>query len=240
MRIAIRWIAIAVVLSMFAVGCSKKDKTVAPTNHNPQVAAVVANPNSVTPGGQAAITVSASDSDGDTLAYSYTASGGTVTGTGAAATFTAGAPGSASVTASVSDGRGGTATGSAPITITVPTTCANMGTASYVGTEDVSITSGSCPSYTNLSVTFNIVQAPGGCTFTLQSSLVSGTTFAGTISDHQVSWTGSYPSASGTVTINSVSAVLSADLTTLTGSFDWTYAGNTHCTGTTTFNVVKQ
>jgi hypothetical protein len=115
-----------------------------------------------------------------------------------------------------------------------------MGSASYVGTENMATTSGSCQSHSNLSVTFTIVQAAGSCAFTLQSSLVSGTTFSGTVSDNHVSWTGSYPSASGTVTINSVSATLSTDLTTLSGSFAWTYAGNTHCTGTTTFNVVRQ
>jgi hypothetical protein len=119
-------------------------------------------------------------------------------------------------------------------------TCVNMGSASYVGTEDVAIASGLCPSYSNLGVTFTIVQAAGSCAFTLQSSLVAGTTFPGTVSGSDVSWTGSYPSASGTVTINSVNAVLSADLRTITGSFAWTYAGNTHCTGTTSFNVVKQ
>ena len=46
--------------------------------------------------------------------------------------------------------------------------------------------------------------------------------------------------ASGTVTINSVTAALSDSLKTLSGSFTWTYAGNTHCTGTTTFHAVKQ
>jgi hypothetical protein len=119
-------------------------------------------------------------------------------------------------------------------------TCVNMGSATYVGTEDVATTSGSCPGYSDLSVTFTIVQAAGSCAFTLQSSRVPGTIFPGTVSGSNVSWTGSYPSASGTVTINSVNASLSDDLTTLTGSFDWTYSGNTHCTGTTTFNVVKQ
>lgn len=121
-----------------------------------------------------------------------------------------------------------------------PVTCLNMGSASYVGTEDVSVTSGPCPNYTDLSVTFTIVQAAGSCDFTLQNSLVPGTTFPGTISDGDVAWTGSYPSASGTVTIDSVDATLSADLTTIAGSFSWSYAGNTNCTGVTTFNVVRQ
>ena len=115
-----------------------------------------------------------------------------------------------------------------------------MGSASYVGTENVTIASGPCPSYSNLGVTFTIVQAAGSCNFTLQSSLIQGTTFPGTVSGRNVAWTGSYPSASGTVTINSVNAALSEDLTTIIGSFTWTYAGNTNCTGTTTFNVVKQ
>jgi len=131
--------------------------------------------------------------------------------------------------------------GGASSIVTPPAgTCVNMGSASYVGTETMSTTSGSCPSYSNLSVTFTIVQAAGSCAFTLQNSRVPGTTFPGTVSDGHVSWTGSYPSATGTVTINSVNATLSSDLKTLTGSFTWTYAGSTHCTGTTTFNVVKQ
>lgn len=121
-----------------------------------------------------------------------------------------------------------------------PVTCMNMGTANYVGTEDVAVTSGACPSHSGLSVTFSIVQAAGSCDFTMQSSLIQGSTFYGTVSGSDVTWTGSYPSASGTVTIEGVDATLSADLTTLTGSFDWSYAGYTQCIGTTTFNVVKQ
>lgn len=119
-------------------------------------------------------------------------------------------------------------------------TCADMGTATYVGTEDVAVTSGACPTATDVDVTFTIVQAAGSCTFTLANSLVSGTVFSGTVSGNDVSWTGSYPSASGTVTINSVDAALSADLTALSGSFDWTYQGNTQCTGTTTFALTRQ
>jgi hypothetical protein len=122
-----------------------------------------------------------------------------------------------------------------------PDTCLNMGNASYVGTEDVVVSSGICPSYSDLSVTFTIEQEAGSCDFTLQSSRNDPETiFPGTISGGDVSWTGSYPSATGTVTINSVDAVLSEDLTTLTGSFTWTYAGNTQCTGTTTFDTVRQ
>lgn len=120
-------------------------------------------------------------------------------------------------------------------------TCVNMGNASYVGTEDVVVASGICPSSSDLAVTFTIEQAAGSCDFTLVSSLLpQGTIFHGTVSGSGVSWTGSYPSASGTVTITSVDATLSADLEALTGSFDWSYAGNVQCTGTTTFDLAKQ
>ena len=119
-------------------------------------------------------------------------------------------------------------------------TCVNIGNAIYVGTEDMTTTTGACPNYPNLSVTFTVAQAAGSCNFPVQSSRIPGSTFSGTLSDSSVSWTGSYPSASGTVTINSVTAALSDSLKTLSGSFTWTYAGNTHCTGTTTFHAVKQ
>ncbi|MBK6900834.1 MAG: hypothetical protein IPH09_16815 [bacterium] len=124
--------------------------------------------------------------------------------------------------------------------VTPPDTCSNMGSASYEGTEDVIVTSGSCSSYSDLAVTFTIVQAAGSCDFALQNSLIPGTVFSGTVSGTDVTWSGSYPLASGTVTIDSVDATLSADLTSLTGSFDWSYAGSTECTGTTTFNVMRQ
>jgi hypothetical protein len=118
--------------------------------------------------------------------------------------------------------------------------CVNMGTATYAGTEDMITSSGACPNYPGLAVTFSIVQAAGSCDFTLQSSRISGKTFSGTVSGSNISWTGSYPSASGTVTFTGVNAVLSANLDTLSGSFNWSYAGNTSCTGTTTFHLVKQ
>jgi hypothetical protein len=121
-----------------------------------------------------------------------------------------------------------------------PGTCVNMGNATYVGTESMTTATGSCQNYPNLSVTFTIQQKPDSCNFYLQSSRIPGSTFPGTVSGSHISWTGSYPSATGTVTINSVTAVLSDSLRTLTGSFTWTYAGNTHCTGTTTFSAVKQ
>lgn len=124
-----------------------------------------------------------------------------------------------------------------------PVTCANLGHATYVGTEDVTVTSGICPSYTDLDVTFTIAQDADACTFTLQSSLLPlGTTFNGTVSGNEVSWTGSYPQATGTVTITSVDAqyVATATDTTLVGSFDWSYAGTAQCTGTTSFDLARQ
>jgi hypothetical protein len=122
-------------------------------------------------------------------------------------------------------------------------TCVHMGNAAFVGTEDVTVASGICPSSSDLAVTFTIAQAAGSCDFTLQSSLLPvGTTFHGSASGSDLTWTGSYPSASGTVTITGVDATFAttASETTLTGNFTWRYSGNTQCTGTTTFDLVKQ
>jgi hypothetical protein len=118
-------------------------------------------------------------------------------------------------------------------------TCLNMGSAVYSGTEDVNVTSGVCPSYSDLTVTFTITQAAGSCSFTLVNSRASGS-FPGTVSDDQVSWTGSYPQSTGTVTIDSVSATVSGDLATLSGAFTWSYAGATTCAGTTSFSLTRQ
>ena len=136
-------------------------------------------------------------------------------------------------------GCGKKSSGSKSVTPPVHT-CVNMGTATYVGTENVAVTSGACPNYTDLSVTFTIVQTAGSCDFTLQSTRIPGTTSHGTVTDSTITWTGSYPQATGTVTINSATAALTSNLTNLNGNFTWTYAGNTSCTGTTTFHVVKQ
>lgn len=142
MKAGIWWIAIVVVLSVFMFGCGKD--TVKPDNKNPQVSAVVANPNTVAPGGNSTITVTASDPDGDALTYAYSASGGSVTGTGAAGVFTAGATaGTATVTATVNDGRNGTANGQVAITISVP---AVVFTASSQEVPDVS--GGTCLLFT--------------------------------------------------------------------------------------------
>ena len=131
--------------------------------------------------------------------------------------------------------------GSSTVTKPPTSSCVNMGTAAYSGTEDVTISSGSCPSYTGLSVVFNIVQASGNCSFTLVNSRVSGTTFSGTASsDSTITWSGSYPQSTGTVTITGVSATLSDSLRTLKGYWTWTYSGNTQCTGKTTFNLTRQ
>ena len=130
--------------------------------------------------------------------------------------------------------------GSSTVTQPKTTSCINVGMAAYSGTEDVAVLSGSCPSSTGVGVVFNIVQASGSCAFTLVNSRVSGVTFSGTASsDSTITWTGSYPYSTGTVTITGVSAALSDSLRTLKGYWTWTYSGNTQCTGKTTFTLKK-
>lgn len=120
-------------------------------------------------------------------------------------------------------------------------TCAQLGTASWVGTEDVAIRTGSCSQYTNLAVTFQIAQAAGGCTFSMTNSRVSGVTFAGTVRGDRVSWTAApYAYLGGTLTLDAVDGQLSSDRRTLSGSFSWTLAGPIACTGVTGFTVAKQ
>lgn len=120
--------------------------------------------------------------------------------------------------------------------------CTNMGSSTWVGTEDVTTTSGTCTSYPGLTVTFMITQMAGSCSFELTNSRVAGITFSGTVSGNSVTWTHApYPYGGGTLTLNSADGTLSTDAKTLTGDFKWTLAWPTSsCTGTTTFNVVKQ
>jgi hypothetical protein len=121
-------------------------------------------------------------------------------------------------------------------------TCVNLGNATWVGSEDVTTTSGTCPSYKALSVTFTIKQAAGSCSFDLTNSRVAGITFSGTVSGNSVTWTHApYAYGGGTLTLNSATGTLSTDLTTLSGDFKWTLAQTSSaCTGTTTFKVVKK
>lgn len=120
--------------------------------------------------------------------------------------------------------------------------CANLGSSTWVGTEDVTTTSGTCTSFPGLSVTFTFTQAAGSCSFQLVNSRVAGITFTGTVSGNTVTWTHDpYPYGGGTLTLDSVDATLSADLSTLSGDFKWTLAKTpSGCTGTTTFHVVRQ
>lgn len=76
-------------------------------NQNPRVTSVMADPASLSPGQQAAITVAAYDPDNDTLSYSYSATGGTISGSEPYTTFVAGSAGTGYVTVTVEDGRGG-------------------------------------------------------------------------------------------------------------------------------------
>ncbi len=120
--------------------------------------------------------------------------------------------------------------------------CSSLGSASWVGTENVVVTAGTCSSYSDLSVTFTITQQPGTCLFTLTNSRASGVTFNGLIRGDQVSWTTApYPYLGATLTLLSVSATVSSDVRSLTGSFTWSLTGTTlNCTGTTSFNLTRQ
>ena len=84
-------------------------------NQAPVLAALTANPQSVTPGGKVVVQATASDANGDTLSYSWTTpSGWSKSGSGDQITLTApssyGKQGVVKVT--VADGAGGTANGS--------------------------------------------------------------------------------------------------------------------------------
>jgi len=141
------------------------------------------------------------------------------------------------IVASLALACGGGGSGDGP-----PATCDTMGDSTWVGTENVTTTSGSCSSFTGLSLTFTIKQAAGSCNFTLVSSRVTGITFDGTISGDGLTWTHApYAYDFGTLTLNSTAGTLSTDQQTLTGSFTWTLAfSSSQCKGTTTFNLVKQ
>ncbi|HVV87040.1 MAG TPA: hypothetical protein VHE35_28570 [Kofleriaceae bacterium] len=136
----------------------------------------------------------------------------------------------------------GCGSGSSSSDIDASPTCANMGSATYAGTEDVTITSGTCSSYPGLSVTFTITQSAGSCSFELLNSRVDGITFAGQIADHHVTWTHDpYAYGGGTLTLDSTDATLSEDLSALAGNFHWTLVRTpSNCVGVTTFDLARQ
>jgi hypothetical protein len=66
-------------------------------------------------------------------------------------------------------------------------------------------------------------------------------TFNGTISGNTISWTGSYPEGSSTVTINSMTLTLNANGTQFTGTVHWSWTdGVDSCSGTNQISGQKQ
>ena len=65
------------------------------------------------------------------------------------------------------------------------------------------------------------------------------TTFPGTITGDQVTWTGSFPERGGVTTWNTVATTVGTTCETLAGTSTWTYVQDApavfSCTGTTTF-----
>ena len=68
-----------------------------------------------------------------------------------------------------------------------------------------------------------------------------GDTLNGTISGNAASWTGSYRIDNGTTTINSLSATIASDCRSMSGRSSWSWTdGNSSCSGTSTFNGLRQ
>jgi hypothetical protein len=72
-----------------------------------------------------------------------------------------------------------------------------------------------------------------------------GNTFTGTLNDHTLTWSGSYPQdapdgTAGTTTLNPMTATIDASCNTLTGNASWTWTATEgepySCSGTTIFN----
>ncbi len=77
-----------------------------------------------------------------------------------------------------------------------------------------------------------------GCSLTVVSG--SGHSFTGAISGSQLSWTGSYPDAGGTVTITSMSLTVAPGGGSFSGSASWTWSGGgTSCSGSTSIQGTR-
>jgi len=102
MNKGIPFIVTALVILFLTSSCA------APTNHEPVITSLNAEPAGVIPLASCQIVCNASDADGDELSYNWSISGGELTGEGATVTWTAPlSEGSYNVTVIVIDGQGG-------------------------------------------------------------------------------------------------------------------------------------
>jgi outer membrane protein OmpA-like peptidoglycan-associated protein len=88
----------------------------------PPTISIAANPSTIKPGEESAITATGQSPQNRPLTYAYSATAGTVNGTGASATFNStGAPtGTVTVTGTVTDDKGQTASATTSVTVLAP------------------------------------------------------------------------------------------------------------------------
>ena len=102
MNKAMPFIVTALVILFLTSSCA------APTNHEPVITSLNAEPAGVIPSASCQIVCNASDADGDELSYNWSVSGGELTGDGTTVTWTAPhSEGSHNITVIVTDGKGG-------------------------------------------------------------------------------------------------------------------------------------
>jgi hypothetical protein len=98
----IPFIVTALVILFLTSSCAS------PTNHEPVIASLYAEPAGVIPSASCQIVCNASDADGDELSYNWSISGGELSGDGPTVTWTAPhSEGSHNITVIVTDGQGG-------------------------------------------------------------------------------------------------------------------------------------
>jgi len=84
-----------------------------------------------------------------------------------------------------------------------------------------------------------ITQAAGSCSISV--AYYSYGSMSGSVSGSDVTFSGSYPKFSGTVTLDQVNLVVSTDQTTISGTITWTYKGGAlTCGGSTAISGTKE
>jgi hypothetical protein len=83
-----------------------------------------------------------------------------------------------------------------------------------------------------------ITQAAGSCSVTI--AYYSYGSMPGTVSGSTLTFSGSYPKSSGTVTIDDQSVTVSADQSTISGTVAWSYQGSSKsCSGSTAISGTR-